>query len=238
MTLQLVQITDTHISLDAPQRMKDLENCIKAINELPVQPDLVIHTGDIAHTGQAEEYHIAKQLLDQLNTPYFVIPGNRDRRAGILSEFIDERYQLPPQGWIQYSIEQYPVRLLMVDTLDEQNNKGHLCAERLEHLETMLLADTTKPTALFLHHPPYEATGIPDPFQYKDWNDVGKLHSLLSRFDNICGMYCGHVHRFIDGTIAGVQASAISCMAGDLRKGEVSDADRKLPVFKTLTLPG
>lgn len=237
MTLQLVQISDTHISLDVPQRMNDLENCVRTINELQVPPDLVIHTGDISHNGSSQEYHSARQLLNQLNAPYFVMAGNRDKRSELLTEFADKRYQLPVQGWVQYCIEQYSVRLLMVDTMSEHSNKGQLCAERLQHLETMLLANTTKPTALFLHHPPFEAAGIPDPFQYEDWNDVENLATLLSRFTNICGMYCGHVHRFIDGTIAEVQASAISCLAGDLRKGEVSDAERKLPVYKMLTLP-
>lgn len=237
MTLQLVQISDTHISIDAPQRMSDLENCVQAINQLKVPPELVIHTGDIAHNGSPQEYHSAHQLLSQLTVPYFVMAGNRDKRPELLSEFADKRYKLAANGWVQYSIEQYSVRLLMVDTVSEHSNKGQLCAERLDHLEAMLMANTTKPVALFLHHPPYEAVGIPDPFQYEDWNDVENLTALLSRFSNICGMYCGHVHRFIDGSIAGVEASAISCLAGDLRKGEVTEADRKQPVFKSLTLP-
>ncbi len=236
MTLQIVQISDTHISLDAPQRANDLANCIHAINELQTQPDLVIHTGDIANRGTSEEYHSAQQLLSQLHAPYYVIPGNRDRRAELTDTLNRACYQQSEQGRIQYSIEQYPVRLLMVDTLNEQSHKGQLCTERLAHLEAMLLADTNTPTVLFLHHPPYKAVGIPDPFQYDDWNDVEKLSTLLSRFNNIRGMYCGHVHRFIDGIIGGVKASAISCLAGDLRKGEVSDAERKLPIFKVLTL--
>lgn len=237
MTLQIVQISDTHISNDVPQRLNDLENCVQTINELQVPPDLIIHTGDISHNGLAQEYHSARQLLDQLNVPYFIMAGNRDKRAELLGEFTDKRYQLPAEGWVQYSIEQYSVRLLMVDTMSEHSNKGQLCAERLHHLETMLLVDTTKPTLLFLHHPPFEAVGIPDPFQFEDWNDVENLAALLSRFTNICGLYCGHVHRFMDGAIAGVRTSAISCLAGDLRKGAVTDAERKLPVFKILTLP-
>ncbi|MGB1254414.1 MAG: metallophosphoesterase [Thiolinea sp.] len=238
MALQIVQISDTHISLDAPQRDEDLANCIQAINALPIQPDLVIHTGDIANRGSKEEYHIAQRLLNQLNVPYYVIPGNRDRRADLTNTLNDQCYQQTEQGWIQYAIEQYPVRIILVDTLNEQSHKGKLCAARLKHLETMLLVDTSKPVAIFLHHPPYEATGIPDPFQYDDWQDVENLSALLSQFNNICGIYCGHVHRFIDGTVGGIKASAISCLAGDLRKGEVDDADRKLPIYKVLTLPG
>lgn len=234
MSLQIVQISDTHLSNEAPQRLKDLENCIRAINQLDTPPEVVVHTGDITHNGLAQEYHSARQLLDQLTAPYFVIPGNRDKRAPLCNEFVDERYQIPKQGWVQYSVEDYPVRLIMVDTVSTNTNKGELCTARLEHLETMLSADTTKPVALFLHHPPYKAIGIPDPYQYDNWNDVEKLATLLARYKNICGMYCGHVHRFIDGSIAGINASAITCLAGDLRKGEVSDAERKKPVYKIL----
>ncbi len=237
MSLRIIQISDTHLCLDVPQRMIDLENCVQAINKLDVPPDLVIHTGDVAHNGLAKEYHSARQLLDQLDPPYFVMPGNRDKRTQLRMEFSQSQFRLPQNGWLQYSIEDYPVRLIMVDTVSDHTNKGELCSSRLKHLDQMLLADTTKPVALFLHHPPYKAEGIPDPYQYENWSDVENLTQLLAQHKNVCGMYCGHVHRFIDGSIAGVRASAITCLAGDLRKGDVSDADRKTPVYKVLNLP-
>jgi len=169
--------------------------------------------------------------------PYFVMAGNRDNRSALLNEFKNDRYQLPKQGWVQYRVEDYSVRLIMLDTVSTETNKGQLCAERLSHLESMLKVDTTTPVALFMHHTPYEATGIPDPYQFEEWEDVEKLTEILLRYNNLCGVYCGHVHRFIDGEIAGVQASAISCVARDLRKGDVTDEERALPIFKVLALP-
>jgi len=236
MTLHIVHISDTHISNDKPQRLVDLGNCVREINNLTNSADVVVHTGDISHDGLSQEYHNARQQLDQLDAPYFVMPGNRDKRAALLKEFSDERYQLPKEGWLQYSIDHFPVRLIMLDTLSEGTNKGALCDERLKHLESMLKADLEKPVALFLHHTPYPATGIPDPYQYTDWDDVEKLQSLLEKFHHIKGMYCGHVHRFIDGEIAGIKARAITCLAGDLRKGAVTDAERKQPVFRSINL--
>jgi len=238
MTVSIVQISDTHISGEFPQRLIDLENCVNVINSLPTQPSLVIHTGDISHNGLQQEYHSARQLLEKLNMPYYVMAGNRDKRPELLHAFADARYHLSNEGWVQYAVEHLSVRLIMVDTVSEQSNKGQLCAARLRHLESLLTIDTTKPTALFLHHPPFEALGIPDPFQYVDWHDVENLTTLLSRFSNIVAMYCGHVHRFIDGSIAGIQASAITCAAGDLRKGKVTDVERTQPVYKVLALPG
>ncbi len=236
MSLQIIQISDTHLCHDVPQRMIDLENCVRVINELEVPPALIVHTGDVAHNGLAKEYHSARQLLDQLKAPYFIMPGNRDNRIQLRKEFCDERYDLPDKEWLQYSIEGHSARLIMVDTVCNHSNKGELCDKRLQHLEHMLSADTNKPVALFLHHTPFKAEGIPDPYQYENWNDVEKLGVLLAQYKNIIGMYCGHVHRFIDGSIAGISASAITCLAGDLRKGDVSDEERKMPVYKVLNL--
>ncbi len=236
MALQIVQITDTHISSDTPSRTKDLERCVEAINDMQPQPALVIHTGDITHHGTREEYHIARKELDKLLSPFIVIPGNKDIRSELLNTFKDERYTLAPEGWVQYAIDDFSVRLLMVDTVSEDSNKGQLCKSRLEHLHQMLLANTEKPTALFLHHTPFKATGVPDPFQFEDWTQVDTLGNMLSQFNNICGIYCGHVHRFADGEIANIPASAITCLAGDLRKGDVSDDERLLPVFKRINL--
>jgi len=248
MTRQIVQISDTHLSEDFPGRTKDLENCVNAINALADQPALVVHTGDVSHNGLAEEYHIAKTLLDKLAMPYFVMAGNRDKRAELLAAFMQNENETeqqtaeqfmahsPAQKWVQYSVEHLPVRLLMIDTVCTTSNKGQLCEERLAHLKNMLEADISKPVALFLHHPPYPATGIPDPHQYEHWNDVGKLAALLSGFNNVQAMYCGHVHRFIDGNIAGIDASAITCAATDLRKGEMTDEQKSAIVFKTIPL--
>lgn len=236
MSSTIVQITDTHISRDAPQRTADLEKCVQAINNLDTKPELVIHTGDITHNALPEEYHTARTLLDELEMPYYVMPGNKDKRNLILEEFKDDKFQLPNDGWVQYSIESLPTRLLLLDTLSYDSNQGRLCDERLAHLEGMLNADSSKPVALFLHHPPYEAIGIPDPWQYENWSDVDKLAEIITSHKNISGMYCGHVHRNIDGEIAGLQASAITCLASDLRKGDVSDDDRTTPVFKVLDM--
>jgi len=83
MSSTIVQITDTHISQDVPQRAQELKKCVQTINSLDIKPELVIHTGDITHNGLPEEYHTAKTLLDELTMPYYVIPGNKDKREAL-----------------------------------------------------------------------------------------------------------------------------------------------------------
>ena len=52
----IAQISDTHIALDTPdaeQRIGDFERTIADINALDPAPDVIVHTGDIVHNGQA-----------------------------------------------------------------------------------------------------------------------------------------------------------------------------------------
>src|SRR5579872_7530851 len=55
--------------------------------ELNPRPDAVIVTGDLTGHAHPEEYAAARQALDALPAPYFVIPGNHDRRAALLAAF-------------------------------------------------------------------------------------------------------------------------------------------------------
>ena len=39
-------------------------------------PDFIVVTGDIADKGKVDEYQFYKAMMDQLNIPYYTIPGN------------------------------------------------------------------------------------------------------------------------------------------------------------------
>src|SRR5690242_20717872 len=57
------------------------------LSRLSPLPDAVIVTGDLTGSGQPEEYAAAREALDVLPAPYYVIPGNHDRRASLLAAF-------------------------------------------------------------------------------------------------------------------------------------------------------
>ncbi len=48
-------------------------------------PDLYLISGDLAEHGTIEELQIAKYVLDQLDAPYVVVPGNHDKTDWSLS---------------------------------------------------------------------------------------------------------------------------------------------------------
>ena len=87
------------------------------------------------------------------------IPGNKDDRTNLRAAFSPHGYLMPGSDFIEYAIEDYPVRLIAVDTLSTASNKGDFCSERVKTPDRLIDAETTKPIAVFTHHPPFEVHG-------------------------------------------------------------------------------
>jgi len=68
-------ISDTHIGNQTAE--EDLRRTIKSINGNP-SISFVVLTGDITEFGSDDELTLAKKLLDSLNKPWHIIPGNHD----------------------------------------------------------------------------------------------------------------------------------------------------------------
>lgn len=73
---QFAHISDTHIG-GAPTAIEDLRHTVADINANP-SIKFVIITGDITEFGADAELRLAKALLDSLNKPWYIIPGNHD----------------------------------------------------------------------------------------------------------------------------------------------------------------
>ncbi len=221
----IVQISDSHIAVPAASgsdRAGDLRRCVEYINGLARQPDLVVHSGDIAHHGKPAEYSIAAQILDELRAKLCVIPGNRDDRGALRAAFANRLPQNCHGEFIQYAIVREHMRAIMLDTLSTQSNKGRLCEARLAHLGEMLNDAGGRPVSVFMHHPPFEIAEAPVPFQFEDRGNRDDFSAILSRHRNIQHIYCGHSHQSASGTIAGIDASTIPSIAVDLRRGRLA----------------
>ncbi|AHF16926.1 outer membrane protein assembly factor BamB family protein [Niabella soli] len=72
---QFAHISDLHIGSNNAD--EDLRRTVRDIN---ANPDLkfVIASGDITEFGADTEIKLAKQILDSLNKPLYIIPGNHD----------------------------------------------------------------------------------------------------------------------------------------------------------------
>ena len=230
----IAQISDTHIALDTPdadQRILDFERTIADINALDPAPDVIVHTGDIVHNGRPAEYLRAMSVLAKARAPVYVIPGNKDDRANLRAAFAARGYLAPNSSFIDYAIEDYPVRLIAVDTLSAGSNKGDFCTARARRLVDLIDAETTKPIAVFAHHPPFEVPVGPDPHNFETPEMMARLRQALQHSGRVAAVFSGHVHRGTSGHVGSIPATVMPSIATTLRKGEYPAQMRTRPVY-------
>lgn len=195
----IAQISDTHIvqkgshwvSEPATETDDRLVQVVSFINELNPLPDVVLLTGDATDFGDHSAYEHLKELLQPLKIPLFAIPGNHDLRENFRTAFQSESY-MPKHGFIQYAIEDFPLRLIGLDSLVEGKGHGLLCEERISWLIKTILANSEKPALLFFHHPPFK-TGMKI-FDEIICNFPSSFESFIRNNQQIVGIICGHYH--------------------------------------------
>ena len=229
----IAQISDTHILARSSEqaasasRAEALRRCIADINRQGV--DVVVHTGDTVHNGTADEYAYLREILADLDAPLFLIPGNRDRRDA-LRDALDHLSYLPRNGdHLHYVIEDYPVRLVAMDSVAEGERKGAFCARRLAWLEETLARAPDKPTILFIHHPPFD---IARRFVggYRHPQEAEDLAAVVNRHPQVEQLLCGHVHFLHREPWGGTTAATMPSVAVDLRK-EGDAAPEAAPLY-------
>ncbi len=234
----IAQLSDTHLLAPGDDdrlgagRSENLRRCVQDINALEPQPDVVLHTGDMTQHGRGVEFGHARGILSALTAPLLVTPGNRDGREGLARAFAGESWFPANREFIQYAVDSFPLRLICVDSLDSKTNQGDFCAARLQALNTLLHAAPNRPTVLFLHHPPFEITGLRDPLQYRRRGAVTELAAVLAHHPQVMRIFCGHAHRHRSASVSGVPASTVPSIAVDLRKGAYPEAMATRPVYQ------
>ncbi len=230
----IAQISDTHLALDTPdadQRIRDFALTVADINRLDPAPDVIVHTGDIVHNGRQDEYAQAVAILAKARAPVYVLAGNKDNRANLRAAFSACGYLAPDSGFINYAIGRYPVRLIALDTLSLRSNRGDFCHQRIRRLIDLIDAETTKPIAVFTHHPPFEVTVGPDRLHFETPEIISRLRQALQHSGRVVAVFSGHVHRAASGQIGSIPATVVSCIATTLRKGEYPPGMKMRPVY-------
>ena len=226
----IAQISDTHILskssglVEGTSRSENLRRCIAAINRDAV--DAVIHTGDTVQQGLAEEYEHLREILYELSSPIFLVPGNRDHHATLRKYFSHLSY-LPQTGdFLHYTIEDFPLRLVALDSVEDGERKGVYCQRRVDWLNKTLSAQPDRPTLLFIHHPPFNI----EPHYlggYRRQREAEDLTMVASRHLQVKRLICGHVHCLHHEMWAGTVATTMPSVAVDHRKSmdqEIGDA--------------
>jgi 3',5'-cyclic-AMP phosphodiesterase len=198
-----------------------LVHAVAELNRLHPLPDVTVVTGDLVDHGEPVEYEHLRALLRPLRMPVFVIPGNHDAREPLRQAFSDAGY-LPAADHLQYAIEDFPLRLVALDTLVQGEHHGALCAERLQWLDRTLAARPDRPTVLLMHHPPFP-TAITFMDKY-GLEGAGGLADVLARHGQVERVLCGHLHRAIDRRFAGTVAGTAPSTAHQIRLDVIPNA--------------
>lgn len=207
----VIQISDLHIgwtysSENTPISMADrASSVVEYINCLEPNPDVVVATGDLTANGYTEEYSLLGEILGRLHRPLFLIPGNHDDRLNLRRAFKDSSYLNQCERYIQYSVEDYPLQLIALDTTVPGKESGALDEARFHWFEQRIHQHPNKPTLVLAHHPPFQ-TGMKS-FDRSPFEGADRFAEIVSSAEQIVGILCGHVHRPISVHWAGTSAS-------------------------------
>lgn len=234
----VAQISDTHLgAADASDavfraRADDLRRCVADINRLDPRPDAVIHTGDMTQNGAAPEFAHARAVLSDLKVPLYVTPGNRDGRPGMARAFAVDGYLKVDDAFVHYAVDGFPVRLVALDSLSSDPRKGDMCGDRLRALAATLAAAPGVPTAIFMHHPPFDVVGSSHPFQFVRRQAADDLAATVRRHPQVIRIFCGHAHRPRSVRFGNAVASTMPSVAVDLRLESDAGGDPAAPVYQ------
>jgi 3',5'-cyclic AMP phosphodiesterase CpdA len=214
----ICQLTDLHVRpVGKPaNRVSETslftERAFRAVARLRPPPDVVMITGDLTECGLDEEYvNLTRLLRKWLPMPVFVIPGNHDRRGNLRAGLKHLPGVVRDPHYVQYAVEEYPVRLVMLDTLVPGAGHGELSAEQLKFLDRTLAAAPDRPTIIGMHHPPFKC-GIAH-MDRINLRNAAAFTEVVARHRQVERILCGHHHRPVVARVAHAIASIAPSVA-------------------------
>jgi Icc protein len=191
-----VQISDSHIGFNKPANpdvLGTLQAAISKINAMPTPPSFVLHTGDLSHLAQADEFDTLDQALKTVKTEkIFYVPGEHDVLNDNGKQYL-ARFGKETKGDGWYSFDSNGVHFIgLVNVVNTaEGGLGVLGNEQLEWLEKDVknLSSST-PIVVFAHIPLWEV--------YPQWGwgtrDSAQALSYLKRFGSV-SVLNGHIHQ-------------------------------------------
>lgn len=177
-------LSDTHIGSPNGAAEEDLRRTVADINAMN-DIAFVVLTGDITELGTNKELATAKQILDSLNVPYYIIPGNHDTgwsESGGLSfnqAFGDDKFYFKHSGIHFIGCASGPyVRM----------SDGHVPRHAVNWIKATLKKIGNKEPIVFLNHYPLD-NGM------DNWYEIIDLLKTKNTILALCGH--GHNNRLV-----------------------------------------
>jgi len=183
--LKFITVGDPQIDLKTLDGVERLRQVVSFANKSDI--DFVLFEGDMTDDGTIKSNDVIKNILKDLNKPYYVVVGNHDM---YVSKKIFESYYGPTEH-IE-NVKGY--QLLFIGINDRKNEEGNVT--KLNWSFDFSKADKNVPTLVFIHGPVVDIpTGCIYCRMQKDILAYGySLRPELEKFSNLIGVYSGHVH--------------------------------------------
>jgi 3',5'-cyclic AMP phosphodiesterase CpdA len=212
-SVYFVQITDSHIGptrefeRDGHRPLPYAETVVELINQLPLRPDFVIHTGDIVDEPDPHSYRLAAATFSRLNIPIYYVNGNHDRSEDI-------RHFLPMGPGVEsaggpetlaYAFNVKGHRFLVLDGHgpEEIGPQGILSDAQLTWIREEA-QPVGPPLTIFVHFP---ALPLDSPWMDENMlliNGMAFHEALRPAADRLRGVFYGHVHQHMQTLREGV----------------------------------
>ena len=186
------QISDSHIGFKAgahPSAEDTLQEAVARMAAL--EPEFVIHTGDVSHLATAEQFASAAQLMQGVKREVFYVPGEHDT-IGDGGKLFFERFGRG-RGW--YSFDAHGVHFVgLINVLNlTSTGLGTIGAPQLKWLQKDLASrGASTPIVLFAHMPLWSI--------YPQWGwgtqDAAPVLAAVRRFGSVT-ILNGHIHQVI-----------------------------------------
>jgi 3',5'-cyclic AMP phosphodiesterase CpdA len=194
--LSFIQISDSHMGFDKaanPDVVATLKAAIDRINAAPMQPEFLLHTGDITHLSKPSEFDTLDQVLKGAKpSQVFYVPGEHDVLGDDGKQYL-ARYGKGTKAGGWYSFDKKGVHFIgLVNVLNlKAGGLGTLGHKQLEWLEDDLRKrSASTPIIVFAHIPLWSI--------YPDWgwgtDDSAQALSYLKRFGSVTVLN-GHIHQ-------------------------------------------
>jgi len=171
---------------DSQGRNEILAKIIGEINTKEI--DFLIHLGDMVPSGHEQEYQDFFVAMQELQVPYYTVPGNHDTRLNGRDIY---KNRLAP---FYYSFEFGDYHYIFMDTAELTVDQ-----QQFSWLQEQLTNDID--TYVFMHAPIYDPRGLDHSF--RDLQVAEQVYNLVTTSTNrVRATFSGHVHMFHQQQVA------------------------------------
>jgi 3',5'-cyclic-AMP phosphodiesterase len=191
--LSFVQISDSHIGFNKPANQDvagTLQIAIDKISALETQPSFLLHTGDLTHGANPQEFDSLDQILKGAKRQVFYVPGEHDTATDDGKAYL-ERYGKNTKGLGWFSFDQAGVHFIGLSNVMAIEGLGKLGRDQIAWLRDDVAGrSSSTPIVVFAHIPLWSV--------YPQWgwgtDDGAEALSHLKRFGSVTVLN-GHIHQ-------------------------------------------